>query len=104
LQKMGAKVDIVDNGKEAIKKASESTPYDLILMDIEMPILNGLVATSTLRSRHYPNPIVALTAHSTDRVKNDCKNAGFSGFLVKPISGKTLKDCIKTHCDPNSIG
>ncbi len=86
LSSMGFIVDKASNGEEAIAYA-RATAYDLILMDIEMPIMDGIQATKAIRKmpngRHIP--IIALTAHSVPEKIKQINNAGMNGFLVKPF-------------------
>ena len=84
LRKLGATVTIAGNGQEAVKLAV-SHPFDLILMDMQMPVMNGLDATVTLRQCGYTRPIVALTANVTGNDQTRCIDAGCNGFLTKPV-------------------
>lgn len=83
-----------NNGQEAVQLFSEIHP-DMILMDIQMPILNGLEATRAIRALDFNIPIVALTAFAFDVDKENFMNAGGSGFMSKPIDSKELKALIK---------
>lgn len=89
LQKAGATVEIVDNGKAAVEKASERK-YDVILMDIQIPVLDGKTATRRLRDLRYDGPIVALTAHALTGQRKDILQAGCDGHIAKPVSGQAL--------------
>ena len=75
-------VDLVDNGA-----------YDMVLMDIKMPVMDGLEATKTIRERHPDLPIVALTANAFDSDRQLAMLAGCNDFLSKPVSSDL---CIKT--------
>lgn len=84
--------DIAHNGKEALQKAFQR-PYDLILMDIQMPQLDGLTATAKLRQEPNPNqhtPIVVMTADATRVYADACQQHGFSDSLIKPYSESAL--------------
>jgi len=81
---LGIAADVVENGELAVA-AALTQPYDLILMDMQMPIMDGLTATRLLRARGYLGPIVALTANATPQYKQSCFTAGCNGFLTKPI-------------------
>jgi len=87
LQKMDLAIETASNGLEAIEKA-QSAQYDLILMDIQMPIMDGLTATKKIRqldtSSKQP-PIIALTANVMDSDKLKCKEAGMCGYIPKPF-------------------
>jgi len=94
LTKAGADVTVVENGQLAVDKAlaarADGEPFDLILMDMQMPVLDGYNATQLLREKRYTGPIVALTAHAmqSDRVK--CLAAGCDEFVTKPIDRSKL--------------
>jgi signal transduction histidine kinase len=89
------------NGQEAVK-AFCANPSDLILMDIEMPIMDGYEATQKIRQwekgqHRTPVPIIALTAHAFIRFKKKCLDAGCSDFLTKPVKKAKLVETIATH-------
>lgn len=85
LKQNGAKVDVVENGAAAVEKAM-STEYDLILMDIQMPILDGYGATAQLRRNGYRRPIIALTAHAMKEEREKSIRMGCNDHLSKPIN------------------
>jgi two-component system, sensor histidine kinase and response regulator len=99
LRKLGHHVDSVGTGKDAIARCA-TKEYDLVLMDIQMPEIDGLEATIQIRRNEQPTnrhqTIVALTAHAmpSDRVR--CQEVGMDGFLVKPIAFDLLKHAIDT--------
>ena len=84
-------MDVASDGLEGVSKASSNT-YDLVLMDIQMPVLDGYQATSRLRSLGYKSPIVALTAHALKEERERCLKIGFDDFLTKPIKRAELLD------------
>ena len=86
--------DMAENGAEGIKKAN-ATDYDLILMDIQMPVLDGLSAMSELRKAGFSKPIIALTAHALTEERNRALAAGFDDYLTKPIYRNTLYLCLE---------
>lgn len=87
---LGVEIDIAANGQEAVAAAS-SKNYDLILMDMQMPIMGGLEATTVLRSLGYKKPIVALTANAMKHDRTQCSAAGCDDFLSKPIDRARLR-------------
>jgi len=89
LESAGAKVDVASNGAEAISKALRDDP-DVILMDIQMPGINGYQATEELRARGYKRPIVALTANGPSEAREKCLNSGCTDYMSKPIDSLSL--------------
>jgi CheY-like chemotaxis protein len=89
LQKAGLEVEIADNGHIACDKAlgalAEGKAFDLILMDMQMPELDGYGAATKLRSKGYAGPIIALTAHAMTHDRDKCLRGGCSEYLSKPI-------------------
>ena len=80
------------NGKEAVDMVDNST-YDMVLMDIKMPVMDGLEATKAIKEKHPELPVVALTANAFDSDRQLAMQAGCSDFLSKPVSSDL---CIKT--------
>lgn len=85
----GAHVDVANNGKEGVQKAL-SGHYDAVLMDIQMPILDGYEATRQLREKGFRVPIIALTAHALNEEREKSLRMGCDGHLSKPISFEEL--------------
>jgi len=95
LSKAGAEVTIAENGQVAVQRALESAPpFDLILMDIQMPVMDGYEATESLRRQGYSGPIIALTAHAMGHDERKCRDAGCDGYLTKPINQKRLLEAV----------
>ncbi|MEK7991854.1 MAG: response regulator [Thiotrichaceae bacterium] len=93
LQKLGYSVDIANNGLEVLEK-TEQKKYDVVLMDMQMPKMDGLTATQEL-IRQYPNScpvIIAMTANATANDKKQCFEVGMSDYLVKPINRQLLAE------------
>lgn len=95
LSKSGHRVTIVDNGLKAIE-TYDKEKFDIILMDIEMPKMNGLEATRNIRSKEAykenPIPIIAMTAHDLSQDKERFLNAGMKDYIIKPINYIELLD------------
>lgn len=93
LRKKGLLVEIAHNGEEAISKSQEQ-PFDLILMDIEMPQMNGYETLGELRKRGYQKPVIALTAQALLEERTKAIAAGFNDHVTKPIDSERLFDAI----------
>src|SRR6185312_16902787 len=89
-------VDVASDGQEGVDKVLAGK-YDLILMDIQMPVLDGYSATSRLRAAGCRTPIVAFTAHAFQDEKERCLKGGFSGFLTKPVKKADLLNCMARY-------
>ena len=93
LEKRGHRVTVVGNGREAVELLERSS-YDLVLMDVQMPLLDGIEATTLIREREkgtgIHQPIVALTAYAMKGDQDRCLAAGMDGYLAKPIRPEEL--------------
>ncbi len=85
LMELGLNVETAENGKEALEKAFKE-PFDIILMDVQMPIMDGFTAVKLMRQRGLTIPVVALTAHAMKGFKSECLAVGYSEYLPKPIN------------------
>jgi two-component system sensor histidine kinase/response regulator len=94
LEGAGAKVTVVDNGREAVERLARAADgsFDVVLMDLQMPEMDGLQATRTIRSdqRFARLPIVAMTAHATSEERQRCLDAGMNDHVAKPIDPEQL--------------
>lgn len=95
LQRLGCVVDVAVNGVDVIK-AVEQNDYDMILMDCQMPVMDGYAATMLLRKRekqcHLPQiPVIAITAHALIESREKCLASGMSDYLCKPISFSAIE-------------
>jgi CheY-like chemotaxis protein len=103
LQAAGAEVEIAENGDAAVQKAWEAhaknDPFDVILMDVQMPVLDGYQATSTLRARGYEGPIIALTAHAMAEDRDKSRKYGCDGYVSKPVDWNALLEMIAHYRD-----
>lgn len=100
LKKLNYHVDWATDGKIGVEKFLENN-YDLILMDIQMPVMNGLEATGEIRKYEkqmevaHPIPIIAITAFAFEHDKQNCLDAGMDDYLTKPYRPNELIDIIK---------
>ena len=90
---------VAQNGSEAIA-FFEQQEFDLLLMDVQMPEMDGLQATAAIREKETPSdhriPIIALTAHAMPEDRDRCLAAGMDGYVTKPISQQALQDAIES--------
>jgi len=104
LRAAGAEVETAENGlvacELALRAAEAGAPYDLILMDMQMPELDGYAAAARLRAAGYRGPIVALTAHAMEDERARCLGAGCDGFAAKPILRRTLIEVARAYLAP----
>jgi PAS domain S-box-containing protein len=98
LQKRGHRVDLAGNGAEAVELVKRNG-YDAVLMDIQMPVMDGLCATRTIRRLNGASttrvPIIAMTAYATKNDEDRCMAAGMDAFLAKPIASRTLVEVVE---------
>jgi two-component system sensor histidine kinase/response regulator len=101
LRQTGVEVDIAVNGLEAVAKVGATT-YDLVLMDIQMPEMDGLTATQEIRkdARHTELPILAMTAHAMSGDRERSLAAGMNDHLTKPINANALFDALLQWIKP----
>jgi signal transduction histidine kinase/ActR/RegA family two-component response regulator len=102
LNKAGHEVILAENGREALE-AWEAERPDVILMDVQMPVMDGLEATQLIRSleqdkQFNPTPIIALTANALERDRQQCLAAGMDDFLSKPFQIQALLDVVQRVC------
>ncbi len=99
LRKAGAEVELAENGQIALNLAlaaqQAGSPFDVILMDMQMPVMDGYEATQKLRSTGYKGPIIALTAHAMTGDRQKCIDAGCNDYIGKPIDPKKLAGTIE---------
>jgi signal transduction histidine kinase/ActR/RegA family two-component response regulator len=108
LTKAGAEVTVAENGREAVdlilgrdddehRSAGGDARFDVVLMDMQMPVMDGYTATRTLRARGYKGPIVALTAHAMSGDCDKCLRAGCDAFATKPVKRSTLIELVSRY-------
>ncbi len=96
LKKAGVTTDIAENGKQAIEM-TEKQNYDLILMDMQMPIMNGYDATVEMRKTGFVTPIIALTANAMREDKSKCIDIGCDEYISKPLNKTKLYEVLSRH-------
>jgi len=108
LTKAGLEVEEAENGQVGFEKAMESLahgrPFDVVFMDLQMPVLDGYDATRRLRDQGYPGPIVALTAHTMPEERERCLAAGCDAFATKPIDRRAFMDLLASLARDASEG
>ena len=93
LQRHGALVETAVNGAEGYEKAIAGE-FDVVLMDIQMPVLDGYRATEMLREHGFTRPIIAVTAFASPQDREKCLNAGCDAYMPKPINSMELVQMI----------
>jgi CheY-like chemotaxis protein len=106
LKKLGYKADIAVNGMEAVN-ALEKDSYDLVLMDVQMPEMDGFEATKTIRNpdskvRNHNIPVIAMTAHAMKEDRQRCLDHGMDDYMSKPINPEELSKKIEKWATVNN--
>jgi len=100
LRSAGATVTIAENGRVAVELALDAwrngEPFDVVLMDMQMPVMDGYAATRELRQSGYTGPIIALTAHAMSTDRERCREAGCDEFETKPVDRDALYTKIRS--------
>ena len=107
LQTMGLEAETAKNGRVACELAEKSKaqgkPYDLVLMDIQMPTMNGYEATRWLRGHGWKGPILALTAHALAGDREKCLAAGCNDYIAKPVGLAALRRALVRYLSPGIV-
>ena len=104
LQRMGFEVATADNGRSgcdmALESLTQGNPYDVILMDIQLPKMNGKKAAKWLRENGWKGPIIAASIHATDRNREEFIKAGCDSYISKPITEAGLRSALSACLHP----
>lgn len=104
LKKAGAEVAVAENGRVAVDLAlvsqAEGRPFHVILMDMQMPVMDGYEAVRTLRTHGWTGPILALTAHAMAEDRQKCLDAGCNDYLTKPVARAKLVEVVRASYRP----
>jgi CheY-like chemotaxis protein/HPt (histidine-containing phosphotransfer) domain-containing protein len=108
LSRLGLRADAVANGAEAVRSL-ETTPYDLVLMDVQMPEMDGLEATRHIRDaqsavQRHDIPIIAMTAHAMQGDRERCLDAGMNDYVAKPVSPQALAEALERWLPRDDAG
>lgn len=111
LKKKGHEITTAENGKDAVDRFLESA-FDVVLMDLEMPIVNGIEAARQIRAKEKASsietpaytPIIAMTAHDEEAERTACLVVGMDGFISKPIDIKTINQTIQQIVEDSQNG
>ena len=100
LEKEGHRVIVVENGRKAVAAMAEQE-FDVVLMDVQMPEMDGLAATSAIRKEEKRTgkhvPIIAMTAHAMQDDKQRCLAAGMDAYISKPMRARDLLDLVESQ-------
>ncbi len=106
LARAGLEIDLAEDGQQgcrmALASAADGRPYDLILMDVQMPHVDGNEAARRLRENGWKGPLVAVTAHAMTGDRETCLEAGFDDYLAKPIHAQQLLQTVERHLPSHS--
>ena len=103
LESSGIKISIASNGQEAVDKFNEIGGYELILMDLQMPIMDGFEATKLIKQKDKNIPIVAMTAHALKEEKSKSLKAGMNDYLTKPIDLDNMFQTLSKFVELTSV-
>jgi two-component system sensor histidine kinase/response regulator len=104
LERVGVAIDVAVNGREAVERVRAGGPYDAVLMDLQMPEMDGIEATGAIRAdaRFRTLPIIAMTAHALVEERQRCLDAGMNDHVAKPIELETLVATLRRWIGPRA--
>jgi CheY-like chemotaxis protein len=94
LKRLGYRADVANNGVEVLRALQEK-PYDVVLMDVQMPEMDGLEATRRIRGSGKDTRIIAMTAHALEGDREECLQAGMNEYISKPIQIEELRKALE---------
>ncbi|MGI9628998.1 MAG: response regulator [Longimicrobiales bacterium] len=104
LTQQGAEVTLAGDGADGLQAtidiASDGSFFHVILLDMQMPVMDGYELARRLRDSGYTRPVVALTAHSADKERSRCLEAGCDDFVTKPLPPEALIEAVLRNCGP----
>ena len=103
LERLGASTEAVEDGQQAVDRIRGGSPFDLVLMDMQLPVLDGASAVRKLRADGIEVPIVALTADALSESREECFDAGCDGFLAKPIHRAQFDATVRSHLQARPV-
>jgi len=105
LRKRGYTIELANDGMEALSKLEKQGSFDLVLMDVQMPVLDGLETTRKIRQekRWHGLPIVAMTAHAMNGDRERCLEAGMNGYISKPVHPSHLLSTVDEYLKPRGV-
>ncbi|PMJ89129.1 response regulator [Vibrio sp. 10N.261.55.A7] len=103
LEKVGYSVTTLSNGQDAVEHLkTRNTDYGAVIMDLSMPVMDGLTATKLIRKFNKELPVIALTAHAMEKDRQDCLHAGMNVFVTKPIRREQILNALESVVTKNS--
>jgi two-component system CheB/CheR fusion protein len=106
IENAGGTVETGENGLDALNAVSVAekagSPFDLVVLDMQMPLMDGYEAARQLRKSGFDKPIVALTAHAMEGDRDACIDAGCTDYMPKPIDGKAFVDLVQSYVVDNT--
>jgi PAS domain S-box-containing protein len=107
LERAGHRVTVAENGRNAVDRVA-AEPFDVVLMDVQMPVMDGLEATTAIRAREKETgervPIIAMTAHAMKGDREQCLAAGMDGYVAKPIRSEELLAALEKYAAVAHVG
>ncbi|MGX9416111.1 ATP-binding protein [Vibrio sp. WJH972] len=97
LSRIGYIVTIANNGVEAVDLVQRQNEFDIVLMDISMPCMDGIQATRLMRQNNFTKPIIALTAHTLNENRQACLDAGMDDMIIKPIKSTSIQKILSKY-------